>query len=198
MLNHIIAIGSTLLSQPYGIWENLLHVYPPKPQRGRHRVFRNMPAKSKTFFKFWDADIGVFRDVEVCPLSKYRGMLFKPLTLLGIYDTAHRRIYLDDLRDVKTFFHETSHHIITQFMPQLYKTHRGRAVEEAVADIAAVISVKKMWVPRGVGWSLIEMGLQLKSCRRLYLDEDGDPHLSNKCILNTLKAKPRLVLSLFP
>jgi len=185
-----------LMPRLRGIWESSPGASPPKPRRGRHRVFRTMPAKSRTFFKFWDADVDLFRDVEVCPLSNIN-LPFKPLTLLGIYDTTYRRIYLDDLRDIRTFFHEASHHVVTQRMPQLYSTHRGRAVEETVADIAAAVAVKKMPVPRGVGWLLIEMG-QLKSCRRLYFDKDGDPHLSSRCILNALKAKPGLIYTLFP
>jgi hypothetical protein len=172
----------------------VLQVCPRRvPLRGRHRVFRNMPTKSTIFFRFWDTDVEMFRDVEVCPLSEYRNLPFKPLTLLGMYETKYKRIYLDDMRDVKTFFHEASHHIVTQHMPQLYKTHRGRAVEEVVADIAAAVATKRVPVPRGVGWQLIEMGLHLKPCRRLHYDEDGDPYLPNRCILVALKARPRLI-----
>jgi hypothetical protein len=126
----------------------------------------------------------------------YRTAL-KPLTLLGVYVPRSKRIYLDDMRDTKTFLHEASHHIVTLHMPHLYKTPRGRAVEEAVADIAAAVSTMKMQTPRGVGWSLIEMGLQLKSCRRIHFDEDGDPCLSVRCILLAIKAKPRLIIRLF-
>jgi hypothetical protein len=82
-------------------------------------------------------------------------------------------------------------------MPHLYKTARGRAVEEAVSDIAAAVATEKMSVPRGVGWQLVEMCLRLKPCSKLHFDEDGDPLLSNRCILVALKAKPKLILDLF-
>jgi len=108
------------------------------------------------------------------------------------------RIYLSDMRDLRTFFHEASHHVLTLHMPQLYDTPRGRAVEEAVADVAAAVVVKRVPVPRGVGWLLVEMGLRLKPCRRLRFDRDGDPYLAGKCILAALKAKPKLMLNLFP
>jgi hypothetical protein len=49
-------------------------------------------------------------------------------------------------------------------MPSLYKTARGRAVDETVADIAAAVATKMVSVSRGVGWLLIEMGLRLKPC----------------------------------
>jgi hypothetical protein len=166
------------------------------PRRGRLRVFEKMPAKSKTFFRFWDADTPTFRDVLVCPLSMYRTAL-KPLTLLGAYVPRSKRIYLDDMRNTKTFLHEASHHIVTLHMPHLYKTLRGRAVEEAVADIAAAVSVMKMQVPRGAGWSLIEMGLRLKQCRKLHFDKDGDPILEQRCILTALRAKPKLITRIF-
>jgi len=168
------------------------------PHRGRHRVFEKMPRKSEVFFRFWDADITAFRDVLVCPLSMYRMCRapLKPLTLLGIYVPRSKRIYLD-VRDVKTFLHEASHHIVTLRMPHLYKTSRGRAVEEAVADIAAAVAVRRLNVPRGVGWLLIEMGLRLKQCRRLRFDEDGDPNLSAQCLLLAVKARPRLITRLF-
>jgi hypothetical protein len=148
------------------------------PRRGRLRVFRNMPAKSGAFFRFWDAEVDSFAGVTVCPLSAYRGLPLKPLTLSGVYVPRSRRIYLNDMRDAKTFFHEASHHVITLRMLSLYETARGRAVEEAVADIAAAVAVRRLNVPRGVGWLLIEMGLRLKQCRRLHFDEDGDPNLS--------------------
>ena len=168
------------------------------PPRGRHRIFRNAPTKSAVFFRFWDADIEMFRDVEVCPLSEHRGLPFKPLTLLGIYEAKYKRIYLDDMRDVKTFFHEASHHVITLRMPSLYSTPRGRAVEETVADIAATVATKRVSVSRGAGWLLIEMGLRLKPCSKLRFDGDGDPHLSSRCVLTALKAKPKLILNLLP
>lgn len=148
-----------------------------------------MPAKSGTFFKFWDTDIGQFKEVKVCPLPQQRD-------LLGMYDDG--RIYLSNMRDLKTFFHEASHHVVTIHMPQLYTTPRGRAVEEMVADVAAAVAVKRVPVPSGAGWRLIEMGLRLKSCRMLKFDGDGDPYLASKCILAALKAKPKLILSLFP
>ncbi len=167
------------------------------PRRGRLRVFERMPAKSKTFFWFWDAEVSSFTDVTVCPLSAYRGLPLKPLTLLGAYVPRSKRIYLDDIRDYKTFLHEASHHIVTLHMPHLYKTPRGRAVEEAVADIAAAVSALRLEVPRGVGWRLIEMGLALKHCRRLRFDEDGDPILERRCILTALRARPKLITRLF-
>jgi hypothetical protein len=101
------------------------------------------------------------------------------------------------VRDVKTFLHEASHHIVTLRMPHLYKTVRGRAVEEAVADIAAAVSAMKMQVSRGAGWSLIEMGLRLKQCRKLHFDKDGDPVLGHRCILAAVRARPRLITRLF-
>jgi hypothetical protein len=82
-------------------------------------------------------------------------------------------------------------------MPSLYKTARGRAVEEAVADIAATVAVRRLKVPRGVGWLLIEMGLRLKQCRRLRFDEDGDPVLGHRCILAAVRARPMLITHLF-
>jgi len=87
--------------------------------------------------------------------------------------------------------------VITLHMPSLYKTARGRAVDETVADIAAV-STKRVSVSKGVGWLLIEMGLRLKPCSKLRFDEDGDPHLSSRCVLTALKAKPKLILNLLP
>ncbi len=101
------------------------------------------------------------------------------------------------MRDAKTFLHEASHHIVTLHMPHLYKTSRGRAVEEAVADIAAAVSVLRLEVPRGVGWRLITMGMSLKHCRRLRFDEDGDPILDQRCILTALRASPKLVTRIF-
>jgi hypothetical protein len=80
-----------------------------------------------SFFRFWNSDPDVFADVLVCPLSTYRRL---PLKSLRIYVPRSGRIYLDNMRDTKTFFHEASHHVITLHMPSLYKTARGRAVEE--------------------------------------------------------------------
>jgi hypothetical protein len=120
----------------------------------------------------------------------------KPLALLGVYVPRSRRIYCD-IRDSEVFLHEASHHIVSLHMPRLYKTPRGRAVEEAVADIAAATAVRKLEVPRGVGWSLIEMGLRLKQCRRLRFDEGGDPILERRCVLTALRARPRLIIRLF-
>ncbi len=184
--------------QQCNIWRNFHNAFPPKPQTGRLRVFEKLPTKTKTsFFRFWDADASVFRNVLVCPLSVYVArMRLKPCSLLGAYVPRSRRIYYD-MRNAEVLLHEASHHIITLRMPSLYKTVRGRAVEEAVADIAAAVATEKMPVPRGVGWQLIEMGLRLKSCSKLRFDEDGDPQLSNKCILAALKTKPRLILTLF-
>jgi len=167
------------------------------PLRGRLRVFERMPSKSRTFFRFWDAEVDSFVDVIVCPLSAYRGLPLKPLTLLGAYVPRSKRIYLDDIRDYRTFLHEASHHIITLRMPRLYRTPRGRAVEEVVSDIAAVVAIRKLEVPRGVGWILIELGLRLKPCRKLLFDADGDPYLSSQCILPAIKAKPELITHLF-
>jgi hypothetical protein len=165
---------------------------------GWHGVFEKMPSKIKTsFFRFWDVDVSAFRDVVVCPLSMYAARPRpEPHALLGVYVPRSRRIYCD-ARDVEVFLHEASHHIVSLRMPHLYKTPRGRAVEEAVADIAAV-AAKKISTPRGVGWLLIEMGMHLKPCSKLRLDRDGDPRLSNRCILAALKAKPKLILKLFP
>jgi hypothetical protein len=167
------------------------------PRWGRLRVFERMPVKSRVFFRFWDTEVNSFVDVTVCPLSAYRGLPLKPLTLLGAYFPRSKRIYLDDIHDYRTFLHEASHHIVTLRMPHLYKTPRGRAVEEAVADIAAAVSAMRLEVPRGVGWRLIEMGLALKHCRRLRFDEDGDPILERRCILTALRARPKLVTRIF-
>jgi hypothetical protein len=156
-----------------------------------------MPAKSRTFFRFWDAEVNLFADVTVCPLSAYRGLPLKPLTLLGAYVPRSKRIYLNDIHDYRTFLHEASHHVVTLRMPHLYKTPRGRAVEEVAADIAAAVSAMRLEVPRGVGWRLIEMGLALKHCRRLRFDEDGDPILDQRCILTALRARPKLVTRIF-
>lgn len=161
------------------------------------RVFRKVPAKSRTFFRFWDTDMEMFADVLVCPLSIYMSRIsFKPSRLLGVYVPKSKRIYCNT-RDIKTFLHEASHHIITLRMPYLYETMRGRAIEEATADIAAAVSVMGLEVPRGVGWRLIAMGLALKHCRRLRLDEDGDPVLDRRCILTALRASPKLVARIF-
>ncbi len=150
-----------------------------------------------SFFRFWNVDVSAFRDVLVCPLSMYTARLrHKPYVPLGAYVPRSLRIYCD-VQNTKVFLHEASHHVVSLHMPHLYKTPRGRAVEEAVADIAAAVAVKRMPVPRGVGWQLIEMGLRLKPCSKLHFDEDGDPQLSDKCILAILKAKPRLILDLF-
>ena len=100
------------------------------------------------------------------------------------------------MRNSEIFLHEASHHIVTLRMPSLYRTARGRAVEEVVSDIAAVVSMKKMQVPPGVGWMLIELGLRLKPCRKL-LFTDGDPYLSSQCILMAIKARPKLIARLF-
>ena len=167
------------------------------PAGGRLRVFEKTPKKTKVFFKFWDVDVSMFSDVLVCPLSMYAAkMKLQPLSLLGVYVPRSRKIYCEPF-DVRTFFHEASHHIVTQRMPRLYKTARGRAVEEAVADIAAAVAVRKLEVPRGVGWSLIMAGLTLKSCKKTRFDEDGDPNLSARCILSAIKARPQLITRLF-
>lgn len=157
-----------------------------------------MSVKTKaSFFRFWDVDVSAFRDVLVCPLSMYTTRLrHKPYAPLGAYVPRSQRIYCD-VQNTKVFLHEASHHVISLHMPHLYKTARGRAVEEAVSDIAAVVAARGVSAPRGVGWLIIEMGLRLKSCRKLHFDEDGDPQLSNRCILVALKAKPRLILGLF-
>jgi hypothetical protein len=84
----------------------------------------------------------------------------KPLALLGAYVPRSRRIYCD-MRNSEVFLHEASHHVVTLSMPSLYRSARGRAVEEVVSDIAAVVSMKKMQVAPGVGWMLIELGLRL-------------------------------------
>jgi hypothetical protein len=156
-----------------------------------------MPAKSRSFFRFWDVDTSAFEGVLVCPLSMYTARLrLKPLALLGVYVPRSQRIYCD-MRDAEVFLHEASHHIVTLHMPHLYKTPRGRAVEEAAADIAAAVSVMRLEVPRGVGWRLIEMGLALKHCRKLHFDKDGDPVLGHRCILAAVRARPRLITRLF-
>ena len=167
------------------------------PRRGLLRVFEKMPAKSRTFFRFWDADATTFSGVLVCPLSMYTARLrLKPLALLGAYVPRSRRIYCD-MRNSEVFLHEASHHVITLKMPHLYKTARGRAVEETAADIAASVSAMRLEVPRGAGWRLIEMGLALRHCRRLRFDEDGDPILDQRCILTALRARPKLVTRIF-
>lgn len=84
----------------------------------------------------------------------------KPLALLGAYVPRSRRIYCD-MRYSEVFLHEASHHVVTLSMPSLYRSARGRAVEEVVSGIAAVVSMKKMQVAPGVGWMLIELGLRL-------------------------------------
>ena len=158
-----------------------------------------MPVKTRTsFFRFWDVDASAFRDVSVCPLSMYVARLRpRPRALLGAYVPRSGRIYCD-VRNVEVFLHEASHHVISLHKPRLYKTVHGRAVEEAVANIAAAVAAMRLEAPRGVGWQLIEMGLRLKPCSRLRLDRDGDPHLPNNCILAALKAKPKLIFNLFP
>ncbi len=146
-----------------------------------------------SFFKFWNSDPDVFANVLVCPLSTYRRL---PLKSLRIYVPRSGRIYLDNMRDTKTFFHEASHHVNFAYAIAI-QNRPGRAVEKTVADIAAV-ATKRVSVSRGVGWLLIEMGLRLKPCSKLRFDEDGDPHLSSKCVLTALKAKPKLILNLLP
>ena len=169
------------------------------PRRGWQRVFEKMSAKSGTsLLRFWDVDVSAFRDVVVCLLSMYvTWSRSKPHMLLGAYVPRSRRIYCD-MHNIKVFLHKASHHVVSLHMPHLYKTARGRAIEEAVADTAAAVAVREILAPRGVGWQLIEMGLRLKPCSKLRLDRDGDPHLQNNCILTALKAKPRLILNLFP
>jgi hypothetical protein len=120
----------------------------------------------------------------------------KPLALLGVYVPKSKRIYCD-MRDSEVFLHEASHHIISLRMPHLYKTPRGRAIEEVISDIAAIVATRKLEVRPGVGWLLIEMALRLKPCRKLLFDADGDPHLSSKCILHAIKARPKLITRLF-
>ena len=173
-------------------------MFPPKPRRGWHGVFETMPTKTRTsFFRFWDVDVSAFRDVLVCTLSMYTVRLrSKPRALLGAYVPRSGRIYCD-VRNIKVFLHEASHHVVELHMPHLYKTARGRAVEEAVADIAAAVAAMRLETPRGIGWQLIEMGLRLKPCSKLRLDRDGDPYLPNSCILGALKAKPELILNIF-
>jgi hypothetical protein len=99
-----------------------------------------------SFFRFWNSDPDVFAEL-VSPLSTYRR---PPLKLPRIYVSRSGRIYLDNMRDTKTFFHKASHHVITLYMPSLYKTARGRAVEETVADIAA-IATKSGQCPETLG-----------------------------------------------
>jgi len=125
----------------------------------------------------------------------YTGRLkFKLSSILGVYVPRSKRIYYD--HDAKTFFHEASHHVLGMRMLSLYKSARGRAIEEVVSDIAAVVSVKKMHVPRGLGWMLVELGLRLKPCRKLLFVE-GDPYLSSQCILLAIKTRPRIITHLF-
>jgi hypothetical protein len=76
-----------------------------------------MSAKSRTFFRFWDAEVDSFADVTVCPLSMYTARLrLKPLALLGVYVPRSRRIYCD-VRDAEVFLHEASHHVISLHRP---------------------------------------------------------------------------------
>jgi hypothetical protein len=66
-----------------------------------------------------------------------------------------------------------------------------------VADIAAAVAVRKLEVPRGVGWSLIMAGLTLKSCKKTRFDDDGDSILDQRCILTVLRARPMLITRIF-
>jgi hypothetical protein len=89
---------------------------PPKPPaRGRHGVFKELPKESEAFFKFWLIDINLFDGVLVCPLSELRrfNLPFDVNVLLGAY--MNRQIYLKNMSDVRTFFHEASRHVVAYF-----------------------------------------------------------------------------------
>ncbi len=147
------------------------------------------------FFKFWLVDIHLFDDVSVCPLSELkRYNLPFDLGALGVY--VNGQIYLKDMSDVRTFFHEASHHVAALYAPHLRSDIHGHAVNEALADIAVAAAVELDDVPRGVGWSLIEQAHQ-GPCREVYIHKFFGPVLSDRCILRELKHRPGLLLRLF-
>jgi hypothetical protein len=76
------------------------------------------------FFRFWNSDPGVFTDVLVCPLSTYRRL---PLKSLRIYVPRSGRIYLDNMRDTRTFFHEASQSMLLLCICHRYTKPPGDA-----------------------------------------------------------------------
>jgi hypothetical protein len=147
------------------------------------------------FFKFWLIDIHLFDNVVICPLSELkRNNLPFDLEALGVY--VNGQIYLKNMSDVRTFFHEASHHVVALYAPHLRSDLHGHAVNETLADIVAAAAVELDDVPRGVGWSLIELAYQ-GPCREAYFHKFFGPILPDECILSQIKYRPELMLRLF-
>jgi len=157
------------------------------------RLLRRMPARTRAFIQFWDVNIEQFADVSVCPMDLYRGGggVLALSAIWGLYDERKHAIYLrhPPAFSPEVLFHELSHHVMFIYMPSLYSTARGRAVEELVADIAARAAVRRIPVPPGTGWRLVRMGVMLKRCRA----ERGRGRISPLCPLWRYKAKPSLL-----
>jgi hypothetical protein len=81
-------------------------------------------------------------------------------------------------------------------VPHLHSDVHGHAVNEALADIVATAAVELDDVPRGVGWSLMELAYR-KPCNETYFHKFLGPILSDKCILSMLRYRPELLLRLF-
>jgi len=158
------------------------------------RLLRRMPAKSETFMRFWDVGAELFAEVHICPMDMYRGggVLVLSAAIWGLYDERNGTIYLrhPPAFSPEVLFHELSHHVMYTYMPTLYSTVRGRAVEELVADIAAKAAVRRIPVPPGTGWRLVRMGTSLKRCRV----EGERGRLSPLCPLWQYKVRPSLLL----
>jgi len=152
-----------------------------------------MPARTRAFIQFWDVNIEQFADVSVCPMDLYRGGggVLALSAIWGLYDERKHAIYLrhPPAFSPEVLFHELSHHVMFIYMPSLYSTARGRAVEELVADIAARAAVRRIPVPPGTGGRLVRMGVMLKRCRA----ERGRGRISPLCPLWRYKAKPSLL-----
>jgi len=157
------------------------------------RLLRRMPARARAFIQFWDVGIELFAGVRVCPMEHRGGggaAVLAP-AVWGLYDERKHVIYLrhPPAFSPEVLFHELSHHVLFAYMPSLYSTARGRAVEELVADIAAEAAVRRIPVPPGTGWRLVKMGMSLKRCK---VEGEGG-RLSPLCPLWRYKARPILL-----
>jgi hypothetical protein len=157
------------------------------------RLLRRMPARARAFIQFWDVNIELFADVSVCPMDLYRGGggVLALSAIWGLYDERNGTIYLryPPAFSPEVLFHELSHHVMFIYMPSLYSTARGRAVEELVADIAARAAVRRIPVPPGTGWRLVKIGMSLKRCRV----EGERGRISPLCPLWRYKVEPSLL-----
>ena len=146
---------------------------PNPPTRGRRRAFKKAPKKGKVLFKFWLVDVHLFDGALACPPSKPER--YSPLFNSASGACANGRIYLRDI-DMRTFFHEALHRVVARCAPHLH----GRAVNEALAETAAVAAVELGDVPRGAGWSLIEAAK--RGPRREVVHYVHLGHLSERCV----------------